>query len=442
MDNKSLNIKLFNLIYKQNLSDALHFLKDNKINLLNLKQNNDSRNILHYSVNNKELFKIIFLLNPSLINEKNYDGESPLFNYIRKNNSEESFLKKNLTKDQLNIINNKGENILQIFINKKNSNLIKYCLNNQESLTDLNFYGLNRLNIEVPKRLYPQKLKNSFKRMKAGNFSDYYIESILKEDINLFFNKTPKKIKKLFFDNLNKSKEKFPHKFFNKALILKAHKDINIDLIANELSKEENYKYGYLNTREFTLGRQVLNRIYKRVSLHSFFLLLDDLFYAELKDLEYLSENLAFCEIPRKVKNWEDLREFVKKSILRNRNQQYKNLKLNQGIQILNDIEINDEFYISVPSRQEELIETSFILNMCVGNSLHYASKIKEFTSLIILLKRKKDNKVKYCLELSTKDFFKIIQAKGNFNKECPQNIKEETQKVIDSIMGRFIKDE
>lgn len=441
MNTKEFNQKLYNAVYKKNIDEVNNLLNNHSFKIQSLKEKYTGYNLLHLSTFNFELFKRIFKLNPKLITLTDNKGESPLFPLIRTFKQDLSFVKPFLNKKQLDLVNTNNENILSILINKKEYKLIKDLLRKNFNLIDYNYYHLNRLNINIPKSYYNNQLKHKYKEFKTGNFSLEYIKALSDMNINSFRKNPSKKYKKYFFGLINDStKETFPHIKLQKMIILNKFQ-INDDLIFNYLKKDMPY-YGFLNQKEFETGVKLLTKLHQRVSINSFFNLLDDLFFTEFKNLEYLFENLAFCKIPKKIKTWEELQEKIKKSILLQRNEKYKSIDLNQGIDILNNKLINNELYIYVPQKQEDLILTSYFLNMCVGNSFHYTNKIKKFESLIIILKDIKTHNLVYCLELSTSRYFKIIQAKGNYNKDCPTDIVIKTQNVIDSIMGKYIKDD
>lgn len=438
--NLDLNNELFQALYKKDSIRAKELLSNPNLKILNITEKHTGYNLLHLSFFDYSLFYKIKSLRPELLEKLDKKNESPLFSFIRRFKGDLSLLKNLITTRQLNIVNNNNENILSLLIFKNNIELVHFSLSKKFNLTDYNYYQLNRLSIDLPIKFYNKKTKHLYSKIKDGNFSSEYIKKLNELNPESFFNDPTKNQKKFFYEEISKNKSIFPHVKLQKMLILSKFKDINKDLLNNYLL-EDMPDYGFLNNQEFMIVKDLLGRVYSRISISSFFSLLDDAFYADLKHLEYLRENLAFCKIPKKIKTWESFQEEIKKSIMYERNQKYKSINLNQGINVLNNKKINNDLYIYVPQKQEDLIYTSFVLNMCVGNGTHYMNKIKKFDSLIILLKDIKNNEIQYCIELCTYKYFKIKQAKGNYNKECPQEIVKDTQKIVDSIMGRYLEE-
>lgn len=436
---KELNLELFNAVQRKDLDKSLEILSNpNLKNIRLIKEKYTEYNILHLSIFNFQLLEQIAKKNKNLLYDVDRKLESPLFPLIRRFKGNFLELIPLIDNKQLKIININEENILTLLMNKKEIDIIKKILNENINLTDYNYYHLNRLEISVPKKFYNNELSKYYHKFKIGNFSKNYIDSLINLNIESFVRNPNKKIKKLFFEEINKSKKDFPHIKLQKMILLK-DLNINQDILFNYLNKEHK-SYGFLNNEEFKKSKDLLKRLYNKVSINMFFNLVDDLFFTDFKYIEYLLENLSVCNYPKKIKTWEDFFSQIKKEIQFQRNKKHGHINLNQGIKVLNNKKINDEYYIIVPDKQQELINASFILNICVGNSFHYTKKIKEFESMIIFLYNK-ENKLEYCLELSTTKFFKIVQAKGSFNKECPNEITEKTQLVIDEIMNHYLKD-
>ena len=436
---QDLNLELFNAVQRKDLDRSLEILNNPNFKKIKLiKEKYTEYNILHLSIFNFKLFKIIAKKNKKLLYLVDRKKESPLFPLIRRFKGDMLQIYPLIDNKQLNIISLNEENLLTLLINKKEIEIIKKILNKNIDLTDYNYYHLNRLGIPLPKKYYKKELESFFNKFKIGNFSKHYRNCLINLNIESFIKNPNKKIKKLFFEEVNKSKADFPHIKLQKMILLK-DLNINQDILFNYLNKTHK-SYGFLNDKEFKQSKDILKRISNKVSINMLFNLVDDLFFTDFKYIEYLLENLSFCSYPKKIKTWENFVSQVKKEIQFQRNKKHGHIDLNQGIKVLNNKKINDDLYFIVPDKQQDLINASFILNICVGNSLHYTQKIKDFESMIVFIYNK-NNELKYCLELSTTKFFKIIQAKGSFNKECPNEIKENAQLVIDDIMNHYLNE-
>ena len=408
--------ELINHILKKNFREAYGILLSNSE--LDIKEGN---NLLHMSVLDKslKLTKLLVERYPHLFYELNNRNETILFKLI-KEEYDISFCLYLINNFKTNQANIDGINILDIAISKNNETLINYLLKKWSNISPINYQNIYKNKINLPKKFYPKELLNFYPK------KILYIPKEILSNIE----ESP-----LGYKLIDCIKENNYTTIFLSYLTKKT--ELNIDLSRNFINSQE-YKLLWFNDKELEIYINLILKLKQEYKDSRIFTLLNNSIFDEdiIKQENFI--NSLTRDILKKIKKPKYISDIQRQyhiEISLN-SSKIKNTKLNQKINIFNNINIQ-EYTIHVPNTLSELAQASKALRICVGQGDYYANKVLEFQSQILFLN--KNNEIHYCVEIDPSRFFQIIQAEGLFGKNMPQDLVDSLQKIIDTRMGKYL---
>ncbi len=427
INNKYINKNIINYKYIiikniKNINKKININNENKLNLLNIKINNNIKDIINYiliesgqkivyldldkiikfnKINNKNIIKIKekFLIKKNIKkyyikkNTKNLILISPLYNY-------KYFIKKNFYNKKIDkYISNNYKNIQNIFL-QKTSEIIKKIYKG----------NLNKINI-----IYNLKNNNKKKKNKILFIKYNYIKK------KIGFNIKKKKIiniLKLMEYKLIKKKKKY--------ISIKIPKwKNNINIVENIISEIlKIYGYNKIPIKNFKTNIIVSNKKNISKKIYNIKNIITNIGYKEIINFPFtnkIKENIFFKKKKNNIKIYNPL---------------LKNMKLLRYSLIPNMI---DTLTFNIKKQQQESI-SFFEIGTCFKKKKN--NKIKEIKKLSLLRYGYK-NKNKWYIE---NNFFDFYDIKGDLiylfkkkNKEKYLNIKKSNNKILDKYQNTDI---